>query len=87
MADTRSSPATLEWLRGDLHNHCEKHELVPEYLDGVAARLDFVALTNHAQKPIFFEQHRMIEQARALLPDLPIFLAWSGMRPRANTPA
>ena len=79
MADTTPSHPPLEWLRGDLHNHCEKHELVPEHLHGVAARLDFMALTNHAQKPIFFEQHRMIEQARALLPGLPIFfgLEWN----------
>jgi hypothetical protein len=79
MDNSTPTPASLEWLRGDLHNHCEKHELIPEHLLGVEERLDFMALTNHAQKPIFFEQHQMIEQARALLPNFPIFfgLEWN----------
>ncbi len=79
MDNTALPPPPLEWLRGDLHNHCEKHELIPEHLDGVARRLDFMALTNHAQKPIFFEQHRMIARARELLPGFPLFfgLEWN----------
>ncbi len=45
----------LRWLRGDMHNHCEDHALVAERLEGVYNTLDFIALTNHAQKPVFFE--------------------------------
>ena len=69
----------LRWLRGDMHNHCEDHALVAELLQGAGDALDFIALTNHAQKPIFFEQHRMIEQARRILPGFPIFfgLEWN----------
>ena len=69
----------LRWLRGDMHNHCEDHALVAEHLAGVGNALDFIALTNHAQKPVFFEQHRMIEQARRILPGFPIFfgLEWN----------
>ena len=69
----------LTWLRGDMHNHCEDHALVAEHLAGVGDTLDFIALTNHAQKPVFFEQHRMIEQARRILPGFPIFfgLEWN----------
>ncbi len=58
----------FEWLRCDLHNHCEDHDLVEAHVEGVSERLDVIALSNHAQKPIFFEQHRMIEKARNLLP-------------------
>ena len=69
----------LRWLRGDMHNHCEDHALVAEYLAGACDTLDFIALTNHAQKPVFFDQHRMIEQARCILPGFPIFfgLEWN----------
>ena len=58
----------VEWLRCDLHNHCEDHDLVEAHVEGVSERLDVIALSNHAQKPIFFEQHRMVEKARQLLP-------------------
>ena len=62
-----------------MHNHCEDHALVAEHLQGVCNTLDFIALANHAQKPVFFEQHRMIEQARRILPGFPIFfgLEWN----------
>ena len=60
------SPSPLQWIRGDLHNHCERHELVEAHFSGVADRLDFVALTNHAQKPVFFEQDEMVSRARQL---------------------
>jgi len=65
-----------------MHNHCEDHALVAEYLAGADDSLDFIALTNHAQKPVFFEQHRMIEQARRILPEIPIFfgLEWNAPR-------
>ena len=65
-----------------MHNHCEDHSLVAEHLEGVCNTLDFIALTNHAQKPVFFEQHRMIEQARRILPGFPIFfgLEWNAPR-------
>ena len=59
----------FEWLRCDLHNHCEDHDLVEAHVESVSERLDVIALSNHAQKPIFFEQHRMIEKARELLPE------------------
>lgn len=59
----------LQWLRCDLHNHCENHDLIEKYVEGAAKRLDVIALSNHAQKPIFFEQHRMVERARQLLPE------------------
>ena len=59
----------VEWLRCDLHNHCEDHDLVETYVEGASERLDVIALSNHAQKPIFFEQHRMVEKARQLLPE------------------
>lgn len=72
--------SNTEWLDGDLHCHCERHELIEELLEGVAERLDFLALTNHAQKPVFLEQPEMIARARALLPDTPIFfgMEWNG---------
>ena len=59
----------VEWLRCDLHNHCEDHDLVEAHVEGASERLDVIALSNHAQKPIFFEQHRMVEKARQLLPE------------------
>jgi hypothetical protein len=74
--ETNRSPATtgaLTWLRGDMHNHCERPELLEEHLAGGVERLDFAALTNHAQKPIFFEQHEMIARGRELYPDFPLF--------------
>ena len=78
MAD-KITRGPLRWLRGDIHNHCEDHALVAEHLAGAGDALDFIALTNHAQKPVFFEQHRMIEQARRILPGFPIFfgLEWN----------
>lgn len=78
MAD-KITRGPLRWLRGDIHNHCEDHALVAEHLAGACDTLDFIALTNHAQKPVFFEQHRMIEQARRILPGFPIFfgLEWN----------
>ena len=81
MAD-KITRGPLRWLRGDIHNHCEDHALVAELLQGVGDSLDFIALTNHAQKPVFFEQHRMIEQARRILPGFPIFfgLEWNAPR-------
>ena len=72
MAD-KTTRGPLRWVRGDMHNHCEDHALVAEHLEGASNALDFIALTNHAQKPVFFEQHRMIEQARCILPGVPIF--------------
>ena len=67
------------WLHGDMHCHCERHDLVEAMFDGVDERLDFVALTNHAQKPIMEEQAEMIGRARELLPGFPIFygLEWN----------
>ena len=59
----------VKWLRCDLHNHCEDHDLVETYVEGASERLDVIALSNHAQKPIFFEQHQMVEKARQLLPE------------------
>ena len=81
MAD-ETTRGPLRWLRGDMHNHCEDHALVAEYLAGAGDTLDFIALTNHAQKPVFFEQHHMIEQARRILPRFPIFfgLEWNAPR-------
>ena len=78
MAD-ETHGSSLTWLRGDMHNHCEDHDLVAAHLEGANEQLDFVALTNHAQKPIFFEQHRMVEKARQALPGFPIFfgLEWN----------
>ena len=75
----KTTRGPLRWLRGDMHNHCEDHALVAEYLAGASDTLDFIALTNHAQKPVFFEQHRMIEQARRILPEFPVFfgLEWN----------
>ena len=81
MAD-KTTRGPLRWLRGDMHNHCEDHDLVAEHLEGACNTLDFIALTNHAQNPVFFEQHRMIEQARRILPGFPIFfgLEWNAPR-------
>ena len=75
----KTTRGPLRWLRGDMHNHCEDHALVAEHLEGAADTLDFIALTNHAQKPVFFEQHRMIEQVRRILPGFPFFfgLEWN----------
>ena len=75
----KTTRGPLRWLRGDMHNHCEDHALVAEHLEGASDTLDFIALTNHAQKPVFFEQHRMIEQARRILPEFPVFfgLEWN----------
>ncbi len=78
MAD-KVTRGPLRWLRGDMHNHCEEHALIAEHLAGAGDALDFIALTNHAQKPVFFEQHRMIERVRCILPEFPIFfgLEWN----------
>ncbi len=75
----KTTRGPLRWLRGDMHNHCEDHALVAEHLEAARDTLDFIALTNHAQKPVFFEQHRMIERARRILPRFPIFfgLEWN----------
>ena len=61
----------MTWLRGDMHNHCEKPELLEEHLRGIE-RLDFAALTNHAQKPVFFSQHEMIARGREGNPEFPL---------------
>jgi hypothetical protein len=72
-----TSPA-YDWLAGDLHNHCERHDLVDEHFSGLDDRLDFVALTNHAQKPIFAEQVDMVARGREML-EIPVFfgLEWN----------
>jgi hypothetical protein len=67
--------AAQRWLRGDLHSHCENHDLIEAHIEGAADRLDFIALSNHAQKTIFFEQHLMVDQARRLAPSLLVFFA------------
>lgn len=69
---TSAASSTLTWLRGDMHNHCERAELLDEHLAGGVERLDFAALTNHAQKPVFFTQHEMIERGRQRYPDFPL---------------
>lgn len=71
---------TYRWLKGDLHCHCEQHELLPELTEYVRGRLDFLALTNHAHKPMFREQVLMVARVRELLPDtLVLFgLEWNG---------
>lgn len=52
------------WLRGDLHTHCEIAAQIGAYVDSIDPRLDFVALTNHGQKPVFFESHPMVAELR-----------------------
>lgn len=52
------------WLRGDLHTHCEDAAQIGDYVDRIDPRLDFVALTNHGQKPVFFQQHHMVADLR-----------------------
>lgn len=73
------SSSPLHWLRGDLHTHCEDPGLAAAYLEGVGGRLDFVALTNHAQKPALREQPEVVARMRALLPGLLLFsgLEWN----------
>lgn len=73
------SSSALHWLRGDLHTHCEDPALAAAYLEGVGGRLDFVALTNHAQKPALGEQAEVITRMRTLLPGLLFFsgLEWN----------
>ncbi|MBI2502660.1 MAG: hypothetical protein HYW07_05435 [Candidatus Latescibacteria bacterium] len=76
------SSSLLHWLRGDLHTHCEDPGLAAAYLEGVGGRLDFIALTNHAQKPALREQAQVVARMRDALPGLLLFsgLEW-------NTPA
>lgn len=71
----------LTWLTGDMHCHCERHGLLDALVEGAAARLDFLALTNHPHKPIFAEQAGQIARARSLAPELPIFFGceWNGI--------
>ncbi|MCC7265361.1 MAG: hypothetical protein IT369_22890 [Candidatus Latescibacteria bacterium] len=73
------SAPVLRWLRGDLHTHCEDPGLAMAYLEGVGGRLDFAALTNHAQKPALREQAEVITRMRAALPGLVLFagLEWN----------
>jgi hypothetical protein len=73
------SSASLRWLRGDLHTHCEDPALALAYLEGVGGRLDFIALTNHAQKPTLGEQAEVVARMRQALPGLLIFsgLEWN----------
>ena len=75
MDKSTEQTAAQRWLRGDLHSHCENHDLVEAHVEGAANRLDFIALSNHAQKNIFFEQHLMVDKARRLAPSLLIFFA------------
>ena len=63
MASTAGA-APWAWLRGDLHTHCEVAAQIGAYVDSIDPRLDFVALTNHGQKPVFFEQHDMVAELR-----------------------
>lgn len=79
-----STPGRLEWLRGDMHNHCERFDLVDEHFGGVDERLDFLAFTNHAQKPIFFRQHEMIARGRELLPGVPVFFGMEWNAPEGR---
>jgi hypothetical protein len=53
-----------EWLRADLHTHCEDASQIDRYVGAIDDRLDVVALTNHAQKPVFAEQRDMLELLR-----------------------
>ncbi len=85
--DTNPSPTTtgaLTWLRGDMHNHCEQSDLIEEHLAGGVERLDFAALSNHAQKPVFFTQHEMIARGRERYPDFPLFfgMEWNAAEGR-----
>ena len=75
MDQSTEETAAQRWLRGDLHSHCENHDLIEAHIEGAADRLDFIALSNHAQKTIFFEQHLMVDQARRLAPSLLVFFA------------
>lgn len=80
MTASKQQPRAYDWLVGDLHNHCERHELVDEHFTGIDQRLDYVALTNHAQKPIFAGQAEMVARGRELL-DIPVFfgLEWNAL--------
>jgi len=73
------SAPLLHWLYGDLHTHCEDPALAAAYLEGMGGRLDFAALTNHAQKPALGEQAEVVARMRALLPGLLLFsgLEWN----------
>lgn len=73
------SAPVLHWLRGDLHTHCEDPKLALAYLEGVGGRLDFAALTNHAQKPALRDQAEVVTRMRAALPGLVLFsgLEWN----------
>ena len=79
-----SPPGGMEWLRGDMHNHCERFDLLDEHFGGVDKRLDFLAFTNHAQKPIFFHQHEMIARGRELLPGIPVFFGMEWNAPEGR---
>jgi hypothetical protein len=76
--DPDTTSPDYDWLAGDLHSHCERHDLVDELFSGLDDRLDFVALTNHAQKPIFSEQVDMVARGREML-EIPVFfgLEWN----------
>ncbi len=73
------SAPVLHWLRGDLHTHCEDPALALAYLEGMGGRLDFAALTNHAQKAALREQAEVVARMRAALPGLLLFsgLEWN----------
>gem|GEM_PF-6805374 len=79
-----SIPGHLEWLRGDMHNHCERFELLDEHFLGVDDRLDFLAFSNHAQKSIFFRQHEMIARGRELLPGIPVLFGMEWNAPEGR---
>jgi hypothetical protein len=63
-SSSTSDTGPWSWLRGDLHTHCEDAAQIGDYVDRIDPRLDFLALTNHGQKPVFFEQHHMVAELR-----------------------
>jgi len=67
-----------------MHNHCERFELLDEHFLGVDDRLDFLAFSNHAQKPIFFRQHEMIARGRELLPGIPVLFGMEWNAPEGR---
>ena len=81
---TPDCPGRIEWLRGDMHNHCERFDLLDEHFGGVDERLDFLAFSNHAQKPIFFRQHEMIAWGRELLPGIPVLFGMEWNAPEGR---
>lgn len=71
------------YLRGDLHSHCERLDLLGEHLSWGDRGVDFVALTNHSHKLHFIDQVEMVARARDMV-GIPVFYGFEWNAPKGR---